>query len=324
MRKSMIGIVSAVAGVAMMSTAAQAADCGDVTITEMNWPSAQVVTAVSKFLMEQGYGCKVTKVPSATVTAAKSLSETGKPDIATELWLNGAAAVKNVMKEGKVVELNRVLSDGGIEGWYVPNYMVEKHPEITDIEAIKKNPALVGKMFNQCPEGWGCRISSKSLIEALKMEEAGVKTFQHGSGETLATSIAAAFADKKPWFGYYWEPTAILGKFPMTRVNIGPVDEKIHACNSDEKCEEVGISQYPPSPVATVVTKAFMEREPAVVELMKKVEFTNEQMGKVLAWKKDNKASGDEAAVYFLQNFKDVWSQWINDDAKQKLAALLK
>jgi len=297
--------------------------CGDVTITEMNWPSGQVVTRVSKFLMEQGYGCKVTVVPSATVTAAKSLAETGKPDIATELWLNGAAAVREVMAEGKVVDLGRVLSDGGIEGWYVPNYMVEKHPEIVDIEAIKKNPELVGGMFNQCPEGWGCRVTSRSLITALKTEEAGIKTFVHGSGETLATSIAAAFEEKKPWFGYYWEPTAILGKYPMTRVNIGPVNEEIHKCNSDEKCEKTGISQFPPSPVATVVTKAFTEREPEIVELMKNVSFTNAQMGEVLAWKKDNKASGDEAAVYFIQKYKDVWSNWLNDDAKKKLANLL-
>ena len=39
--------------------ASAAADCGEVSITEMDWASSAVVTYVSKFLMEQGYGCTV-------------------------------------------------------------------------------------------------------------------------------------------------------------------------------------------------------------------------------------------------------------------------
>ena len=47
-------------------TASAQSDCGEVSITEMNWASSVVVTAVSEFLMEQGYGCDVTKIPSST------------------------------------------------------------------------------------------------------------------------------------------------------------------------------------------------------------------------------------------------------------------
>jgi glycine betaine/proline transport system substrate-binding protein len=73
------------------------AECGEVSITEMNWASAQVVTAVSAFLMEQGYGCDVTVVPSDTVPAVTSVAENGEPDIVTELWLNstGDAYTRN-------------------------------------------------------------------------------------------------------------------------------------------------------------------------------------------------------------------------------------
>ena len=57
------------------------AACGEVSITEMDWDSARVVTAVSKFILEQGYGCKLTIVPSASTPALASVSETGEPDI---------------------------------------------------------------------------------------------------------------------------------------------------------------------------------------------------------------------------------------------------
>lgn len=54
------------------------ADCGEVSITEMNWASNTVVTSVAKFIMEQGYGCDVTVVPSDTVPAVTSVAENGR------------------------------------------------------------------------------------------------------------------------------------------------------------------------------------------------------------------------------------------------------
>ena len=86
-----LALAGAMALGATSGTAAYA-DCGDVTITEMNWASSAVVTAVASFLMEQGYGCNVQKVPSSTVTAITSITETGEPDILTEVWANSTPA----------------------------------------------------------------------------------------------------------------------------------------------------------------------------------------------------------------------------------------
>ena len=58
--------------------------------------------------------------------------------------------------------------------------------------------------------------------------------------------------------------------------------------------------------------------------MLSKLSFTNQQMGAVLAWKEDNNASSEEAAVHFLTTYNDVWGGWLNADAKSKLARLLK
>jgi glycine betaine/proline transport system substrate-binding protein len=322
MRKFTMGVVGAMSGLAMMTSSAHA--CGEVSITEMNWASSQVVTAVAKFIMEQGYGCKVTKVPSATVTAVASMAETNKPDIATEVWVNSAALYPKLVKEGKVKTLTNVLSDGGVENWWIPKYLADKHPELKTIDGVLKNPKLVGGMFHNCPSGWGCRIANDNLKVAFELEKHGIKVFDHGSGETLATSIASAYADKKPWFGYYWAPTAVLGKYPMVKVDMGPYKAKVHECNQKKDCKTPGKSSYPAAPVLTAVTTTFAKREPAVVEMMSKLSFTNAQMGEMLAWKKDGKKTADETAVYFLTKYKKVWGGWLNDAAKKKLAAVLK
>ncbi|SEQ53382.1 glycine betaine/proline transport system substrate-binding protein [Loktanella sp. DSM 29012] len=299
------------------------ADCGEVSITEMNWDSSAVVTYVSKFLMEQGYGCTVTTVPSATVTSLASVSETGKPDIVTELWINGTPAYGELSEAGRIVTLGDVLSDGGVEGWWVPTYLVEEHPELATLEGVKANPELLDNRFHNCPDGWGCKNTNTALTQAAGLADDGYEIFQHGSGETMAASIAAAFENQEPWLGYYWAPTSVLGKYDMTMVDLGEYNEEIHTCNSDPECEEVGLSSYPVGPVKTVVTTTFQDENPEIAEMMSKVSFTNNQMGEVLAWKEENNASAEEAAVYFITNNSDVWSQWLNEEAATNLAGLI-
>ena len=158
----------------------------------------------------------------------------------------------------------------------------------------------------------------------VEMEAAGIEVFNHGSGETLATSIAAAYDDKKPWFGYYWGPTAVLGKYPMKKLSIGKIDAKIHSANQNKGNPNPGVSDFPPAPVLTVVTAAFKKREPAVVDLMSKVSFDVSTMNGLLAWKKDKKASAEEAAVRFLKQENATWSKWVSADARKKLSSILK
>ena len=307
----------------MTTGSAAYADCGEVTITEMNWASSAVVTAVAAFLMEQGYGCEVQKVPSSTVTAITSVTETGEPDILTEVCANSTPAYPGLLAEGKLVELADVLSDGGVEAWWIPAYLAESNPELTTWEGIMANPAAVGGKFHDCPSGWACDIINNNNLIAAGAEAGGLERFQHGSGETLQTSIAAAYDEKAPWFGYYWAPTAVLGKYPMVAVEVPAYDAEAHTCNGNVDCTNPGFSAYPASKVVTAAAGGFSEREPAAAALMAKVSFTNEQMGEVLAWRLDRNASYDEAAVYFLTNYKDVWAEWLNDEAREKLAAIL-
>ena len=51
--------------------------------------------------------------------------------------------------------------------------------------------------------------------------------------------------------------------------------------------------------------------------------FTNDQMNDVLAWQESNNASGEETTVYFLTNYSDVWSDWVSDAAREKLAGFI-
>ncbi|SLN31819.1 glycine betaine transporter periplasmic subunit [Roseivivax jejudonensis] len=298
--------------------------CGEVSITEMNWASASVVTNVANFIMEQGYGCDVSIVPSDTVPAVTSVSENGEPDIVTELWTNSTGEVYQRLKdEGRVEELGAVLEPGGVEGWWIPSYLAEEHPELTSIESILENPDLVGGRFHNCPEGWGCRVVNDNILPAFGVADAGIEVFDHGSGETLATSMASAYESEEPWFGYYWAPTAPLGRYDMVKVDLGGYDEEAHNAAQNPDATDVGRTGFPAAPVNTAVTTTFSEEHPDLTEFLSKMTFDVDTMNAIVAWMEENSASGEEGAVYFLTNYQDTWTNWIDDAARENLASVL-
>ncbi len=322
MKKSILAITGLVISSSMISTTAQAA-CGEVTISEMNWSSSQLVTSVSKFLMEQGYGCSVQTVPTSTVPSVTSMAETGKPDIVTELWLNSVPLYFELEEQGKVITATNVLSDGGQDAWWIPQYLVDKHPELKTIDGVLANPELVGGRFHNAPDGWGVRIKNDNLIKAFDFSSHGMDVFNHGSGETLAAAIASANNAKEPFFGYYWAPTSVLGKYKMHPVDMGPFNKEAHDCAASKDCANPQKTSLQTGTVITAVTSELASREPEIFQLMKNISFTNQEMSDLLAWQEENKASAEETAVHFITSQQDTWSAWINDDARKKLTALL-
>lgn len=298
--------------------------CGQVSISQMNWASAAVVTNVASFILENGYGCDVRKVPTDTVPVVVSVAENNEPDIVTELWLNGVGEVYDRLEnEGRLVELGPVLDPGGVDAWWIPDYLAEQYPELKTIDGILENPELVGGRFHNCPVGWGCRVLNDNLLPAFGVEEAGIEIFNHGSGETLASSIASAYEDKKPWFGYYWAPTAIIGRYNLVKVDMGPVNEEEFAKVQDPGAKDVSRTGFPPGAVVTAVTSSFSDEHPELVDFLSQMTFPNDTMNEILLWMEENNATGEEGAVYFLSNHQDTWSGWLNDRAAENLTQML-
>jgi glycine betaine/proline transport system substrate-binding protein len=316
------GSLYALALTGALAPMAASAECGEVSVGEMNWTSGGIITGITEFLLTQGYGCDVTVVPSATTTAITSLAENNEPDVVPEFWPNGAPAYYDLADQGKVVKAADAFSKGGTEHWLVPADLVEEHPELATIEGVLNNPELVGGRFHNCPDGWGCRINNDSLIEAFDFEGHGIEVFNHGSGETLKAALVSAMENDEPYFGYYWGPTAPLGQYDLVSVDMGPVNQSVYECNIDPECNQVGKSAFPAAPVFNVVTTDLAEREPGVHELMQNMTFSNEAMNQLLAWHAENDATLDEAAVHYLQNNQAEWSSWVSDEARANLEGM--
>lgn len=315
-------------------TQVQAADeCGKVTIADMNWSSATLIANVDKFILEHGYGCDAELVPGDTMPTGTSMIEKGEPDLAPEMWSNSMReALDKGVAEKRLRFAGKSLSDGGEEGFWVPEYLVKQYPELATIEGVKKHATLFEHpeddskfAFYGCPAGWNCQISAGNLFKALNLADAGFDLIDPGSGAGLSGSIAKAFAREEPWFGYYWAPTAVLGKYKMVKVDFGSgVDkEEFVNCISLNDCENPKPTMYPPSLVQTVTTEEFATRSPMAYEYVSKRSLTNNQLNNLLAWMEDNQADGEVAAEYFLLEYDDVWTAWVSADVADKVKQAL-
>ena len=313
------------AGLLLFSMQTMAGDqCGKVTIADMNWNSATLIAHIDRFILDAGYGCEAELVPGDTMPTGTSMTEKGEPDIAPELWSNSMkAALDKGVSEKRLRIAGKSLSDGGEEGFWVPEYLVKKDPSLATIQGVAakakmfKHPEDPDKgAFYGCPAGWNCQITSGNLFSALKLDEAGFELIDPGSGAGLSGAIAKAYERQEPWFGYYWAPTAVLGKYKMVKVDFGSGVNKEHylECISKEDCVSPQVTMYPPSPVHTVTTESFASKAPDAYTYLSKRGFKNDQMNQLLAWMEDNQADGEIAMEHFLKNYESTWSPWVPAD----------
>lgn len=311
----------------------QAAECGDVSIAEMNWASAGVAAYVDKIILESGYGCTVTLVTGDTMPTFASMNEKGEPDLAPELWVNAVRTpLDQAIAENRLIQAAPLLSDGGVEGWWIPKFLSDAHPDIKTVQQALEHPELFPApedpskaAVTNCPSGWSCQISTANLYRALGAEGKGFELVDTGSAAGLDGSIANSFEKKTGWLGYYWAPTAILGKYDMVRLSFDVPHDKAEwdRCTAVADCADPKVNSYPVSDVFTVVTKKFADENAVAMGYLQTRKWDNQTVGKVLAWMDENQGTNEDAAIHFLENYEAMWTTWVSPEIAEKVKAAL-
>lgn len=312
---------------------ASAADgCGRVTEAEMNWASAGVMAQIDKVILEAGYGCDVELVTGDTVPTFTSMVEKGDPDLAPELWINAVREpFFKAVKEGSLIIGGEELADGGVEGWWVPSY-ISKEYDIKTVDDALAHPELFpgaedeskGAIFS-CPSGWACQTITENMFRARKAGDKGFALVDPGSAAGLDGSIARAFERSEGWLGYYWAPTAILGKYKMVRLDRGVSHDEAEwqRCTIKLDCADPKPNDWPKAVVYTVVTKAFADKAGVAMDYVKTRAWGNDICNTVLSWMSDNQASNEDGAYWFLENHPEVWTKWVAPEVAEKVKEAL-
>lgn len=331
-----IALCGAFALPALGAGQAAAEDCGAVSISEMNWASAELMANVDAIILREGFGCDVTLVPGATETTFASMRERAQPDVAPELWINAVRVALDEAKEaGAMIALNPApITDLG-EGWWVTPAFHAEHPELDTVEKLLERPDLFPHpedaskgAFMGCPAGWGCQLVNANLFRAFEMEEKGWILVDPGSAAGLDGSMARAAERGEPWFGYYWSPTSMIGKYDMVMLPFeaewaGAENWDQCIALSEQDCLDPQPTSWTVSEVETVVTARFMdEAGPAAAYFGKRV-FPGDVMNAMLVFMNENQATGEDAAYEFLERHQELWTQWVDEETADRVRSAL-
>ena len=298
-------------------SAEQGADPVNVTLSDMSWDSIRVHNRIVALILEHGYGgYEFNYTEGSTVAMAQGLSQ-GDNDVIMESWHNNWLELwEEVTESGDVLDLGANY-EGAPQGWYVPTYVIEGDPE-RDIEPMA--PGL--KSLDDLPEywevfedpenpdkgrimvgppGWAITETNEELMVETGLDEY-YTAFLPGSDAALKGSMEAAFRRGKPWLGYHWEPTWIMGKLDMTRI------------------EGVGL---PSGEVHKIVHKDIPERAPELAALLENYETTLAHNNGFLAAMQENDWDYEQAAEWFLREHEDTWTEWVPEEVARRVQEAL-
>ena len=292
---------SEAASAAASDAAPAAAECGDWGVAMHAWvgytASAQVLTNVAESL-----GCNITQTTLDEAGVTYDAMEAGSVDVIVEDWGGGRwqewvdrGAIKEVGSNGNV----------GLIGMFVPKWMADEYPDITDGANLNKYADLFKNSESGDKGAWyegppGYTTIGEKLISA---NDLNYKIISTGSEAALIELFSAADKNKTPALGYFYEPQNFLAKVPLARVNF-PANDWTDA----EKAS--GLTDYPQTQLQKLATTKLMESGSPFASLLTNFSWTNEDQNMV-ALDIENGATPEEAAQKWIDANKDKVDAWL-------------
>jgi glycine betaine/proline transport system substrate-binding protein len=292
---------SEAASAAASEAAPAAADCGDWGVAMHAWvgytASAQVLTNVAESL-----GCNITQTTLDEAGVTYDAMEAGSVDVIVEDWGGGRwqewvdrGAIKEVGSNGNV----------GLIGMFVPKWMADEYPDITDGANLNKYADLFKNSESGDKGAWyegppGYTTIGEKLISA---NDLNYKIISTGSEAALIELFSAADKNKTPALGYFYEPQNFLAKVPLARVNF-PANDWTDA----EKAS--GLTDYPQTQLQKLATTKLMESGSPFATLLTNFSWTNEDQNMV-ALDIENGMTPKEAAQKWIDANKDKVDAWL-------------
>jgi len=286
-----------------------------IIFSDLNWTSAQVQNRIAQYLVEKGYGYPTDVVFGGTLPLFLGLRK-GDSHVTMEIWLpNQSSAWNEALAEGEVVSVGKSLGNDWQSTFVIPAYLQEQFPDLDHVDDLKDpkfqelfattdsrgKARLVG-----CVPGWSCEAVNDAQIEGYGLTDY-LHVIKPGSQDAMFAEITGAYERQEPWLGYMWgtgDPALLLD---LVRLEETPY--------SDECWFTTQACAFEDATILIAVAPDLPVRAPEVIEFLKNWDFNIDVYKEVVRWMGANPdASSEEAALAWLKDNVDVWSQWMPQD----------
>lgn len=298
---------------------------GKIVFADAGWDSIRVHNSIAQKILEEGYGYK-TDVTAGSTSATFQGLRTGDIDVYMEVWTDNIKEIYEEAIESGDIEKVSVNFNDNNQGLYVPSYVVHGDPErgieplapdLKTVEDLKKYPEIFedpedkgrGRIIN-APSGWAVADHIDDKFAAYDLDET-MNNFMPGSDSAIVASLVDAYNSGEAWVGYYWSPTAVTAKYDLILLEEPEFDEKVW--------EETRATEFPPNDVVIAVHKDLPEQAEDVIQFLSKYETSSALTEEALKYIEENDASADEAAIWWMKEHEEVWTNWLSEDIANKV-----
>jgi glycine betaine/proline transport system substrate-binding protein len=301
--------------------------CGTqpITIARMAWPSAALLAEIHARVITEQFGCTVTLQSGDLAQTASAMGTMGQPAVAPEMWVTRVADIWNAAMQGQKVRQAGISYDEmQFEGWFVPDYVAERWPDIGTIEGLK---AHIGEFaaegerprFISCPLDWACALINRNMLRAYGLE-GQFDIVEPGNRFEMDTVIAEAVGRREPFLFYYWQPNAVLAQFSFLPVALNAYDKDAFACMGRSACAATVPSGYAPEPVAVAVAEWVYLEAPQVAAYFSRARMPFAEMNRMLQQLGEPGATVETVAQLFVAERGEIWRPWAGLPAKAEPA----
>jgi len=319
MRKTLLLSILAVAACVFLFAPMASAQEKRIRILDKSWDSCQINSRIAGFILEHGYGYDVS-YQFAEVAPGHLALERGDVDIVMEIWADNVQDwLEKATGAGTVITVGDTFKNA-TQGWFVPTYVIEGDPErgiepmAPELESVEDLPRYKhvfqsptdpdkGRLYSG-PTGWDAFTIDQHKLKAYDLKD-DYESFAPGSETALVTVLLRSYDRGEPILAYFWEPHGLVGMLDMTQIKEPAYDEKLWNEENDYACS------YPPATVLIGMNSEYAEKHPDVKAFLKNYETTVEQNNKFMAHMVKNETDHKAAAIWFLQNYEDVWENFI-------------
>ncbi|HEU4920039.1 MAG TPA: ABC transporter substrate-binding protein [Candidatus Limnocylindrales bacterium] len=278
---------------------------GTVNIAINPWVGYEANAAVVGYLLENELGYDVVEKDLKEDVSWQGFAS-GEVDVIIENW-GHPDLEKKYIEEDKVAQNAGETGNVGIIAWYIPKWLADENPDITDFANLNKYADLfktsesgdLGQFLGSDPS---FVQYDEALIENLDLN---FKVIFSGGEAATVTAFQQAVQDKKPLLGYFWDPHWLHSQIDLVRVSLPPYEE---GCDAD--LEKVACD-YPEYALNKIVSTKFATEGGKAYELVKNFKWTNEDQNLVSDYITNQDMTPEEAAKKWVDENEDVWKAWI-------------
>ena len=282
----------------------QPVDCGDVTLAENPWVGYAANLAVISYLARTELGCKVDVKTEAEADSWQHLAD-GSVDAILENWGHDDLKKKYVDDEKVAVEAGLTGNKGQI-GWYVPPWMAEQYPDITNWRNLGKYTDLFrtaksgsqGQFLDGDPS---YVTNDKALIKNLDLD---FKVVYTGSEDALIQAFRDAEKNHKAMIGYFYEPQWLLSEVDLVNIKLPAYTPGCDADPETVRCD------YQPYDLDKIENREFAYSGSPAATLIQRFSWSNEAQNEV-ARDLNSGMDPDQAAKKWLDAHEEIWRSWL-------------